>query len=103
MQLILSLFLAVNTHFIVISSQLGLFFYILSAYVIKGDVSDWLAEIEYVCPSPIGVGVNMGFGDTVQDYYGLYSSSNKNHATHHQNGGTLPSRSIFYHTKSKQF
>ena len=40
MQLILSLFLAINTHFIQINIQLGLFFYILSAGVqIKGDVS----------------------------------------------------------------
>lgn len=55
MQLILSLFLAINTHFIQINIQLGLFFYILSAGVqIKVDVLDgWLRLNTSVRPTPM--------------------------------------------------
>ena len=66
MQLILSLFLAVNTHFIVISSQLGLFFYILSTGVqIKVDVSDGWLRLNTSVPHQWCIVGNNG---TVQDY-----------------------------------
>ena len=53
MQLILSLFLAINTHFIQINIQLGLFFYIPGVQI-KVDVLDgWLRLNTSVRPTPM--------------------------------------------------